>query len=116
MNADDLKSWLAIALGIIAILGHAKGFFSSGEKKIADDVKELEDKQSRLEAEVSDQGRRIQVIENEMTHLPDKDSQHRIEMQLERLSGRMEVITESLKPIKANNELLRDLLEKQVTK
>jgi hypothetical protein len=51
-----------------------------------------------------------------MKHLPTRESQHRIELNMAEINGRLDVLNESLKPIRANAELVNDLLREQVKK
>jgi hypothetical protein len=116
MTAEEMKSWLAVILGALALLGHLKGYFSSGEKKLENDLKEAKIDIEEVGDRLDDHERRVQALENEMRHLPDRESQYRIEKQLVEVSGRIDVLAESLKPIKANNELITELLKMQATK
>ncbi|TCT41165.1 DUF2730 family protein [Martelella mediterranea] len=109
MEPRDLQLWLSIAATLLSIGAVIYAVITAKAK--GNSVK-----LDKLEGKVEDHGQRIQSLEDEMEHLPDKESQHRIEVGLVELNGRMDVLSESLKPIHANNQLLHDLLQKQVTK
>ncbi|MGY5789067.1 Clp protease len=105
-----LKDWAAIILAMIAIAGHLKGFFSSGEKELATALGTIATQRAEDRKTLIDHDRRIQSIESEMKHLPDREAAHRLEMAMEKISSRLDVITERLKPIEATNERLNELL------
>lgn len=109
MSPSEISQYLGLALAIIALLGHAKGYFSSGEKTLTGRMEKAEKTQI-------DHDRRIQTLEGEMKHLPSRESQHRIELNMAEINGRLDVLNESLKPIRANAELVNDLLREQVKK
>ncbi|WP_440410651.1 DUF2730 family protein [Neorhizobium petrolearium] len=109
MSLPEILQYLTLALSIIALLGHGKNFFSSGEKS-------LTERTSKAEKTIIDHDRRIQTLEGEMKHLPSRESQHRIELNMAEINGRLDVLNESLKPIRANAELVNDLLREQVKK
>ncbi len=106
MTPAEISQYFAIALAALALLGHAKGYFSSSEK-------EVDARLDRHGEDLKAHDRRIQTIENEMKHLPDRDSQHRIELNMEKINGRLDTLNETLKPIKANGEMLNQLLIEQ---
>ena len=116
MSVEEIKGWVGIVVGTIALLGHLKGYFSSGETKLNDDLSDVKSDLQTAEKTLIDHDRRIQEVENEMRHLPDRESQHRIEINLVEVSARIDVLAESLKPIKANNELITELLKRQAEK
>ena len=107
MTTAEILLYLNTAIASIALLGHAKGYFSSGEKVLMNKVEKHEEK-------LKEHDRRIQSVEGELKHLPTREAQHQIEISLEKISGRLDTLAESLKPIKANGEMLHDLLREQV--
>lgn len=103
---------VSIASGLISIITAGtliRNLLLSGEKKLEERVKRVEDKTGKHEALLA-------ALENDMKHLPDRESQHRIEINMEKMNGRLDVLNEALKPIKANAELVNDLLREQVKK
>lgn len=113
----EIIQWLTLALSSVALLGVLKGFFSSGEKQLEADIKTGRDEIALLgkdieahETKLISHDRRIQAIEGEMRHLPDRESQHRLELALEKVNGRLDTLNETLKPIKATNERMNQLL------
>ena len=109
MDLAPAVPWLGAALAIIALLGHAKNFFGSGEKTLGA-------RMEKAEAKLIEHDRRVQAIEGEMRHLPDRDSAHRLELTMEKISGRLDTLDERLKPIAATSDRLHELLMEQARK
>jgi chromosome segregation ATPase len=109
MTPSEISQYLGLALAVIALLGHAKGYFSSGEKTLTARVDQAEKK-------LAEHDRRIQTIEGEMKHLPDREAQHRMELQLAEMNGRFATLEERLRPIAQTSERLHELLMEQAKK
>ncbi len=109
MTTAEISQYLGLALAVIALLGHAKGYFSSGEKTLTERTKKAE--QTLIQHD-----RRIQAVEAELKHIPDRDTAHRLELTMEKISGRLDTLDERLKPIAATNARLQEFLLEQATK
>lgn len=109
MDIAPIMQWLSLVLAAIALLGHAKNFFGSDGKEATKDIKILKE---LLAAHDS----RIQGVENEIRHLPDRDSQHRVELALTEMNGRFAALEERLKPVVNTSERLHELLLEQAKK
>lgn len=103
MTPGDVSQYLGLALAIIALLGHAKGYFSSGEKSLQDRVEKHDKK-------LMEHDRRIQSVETEMKHLPDREMAHRLELAVEKMNGRLDTMAETLKPIRETTDRMNELL------
>ncbi|MCT7668212.1 DUF2730 domain-containing protein [Shinella kummerowiae] len=118
MSPAEILLYSNTALAALALLGHAKGYFSSGEKtlleRIANAEKNTDERLTKVEGKLVEHDRRIQTVEGEIKHLPTREAQHQIEIGLEKINGRLDTLAESLKPIRANGEMLNDLLREQV--
>lgn len=99
MNAEEMKTWLAVILGALALLGHLKGYFSSGEKKIAEDLKELQEKAKEHDTKLEAQAQRLQAAESELRHLPSKDDVAALRLSLAELTGTVGVLAEGFKGV-----------------
>jgi len=106
MDLAVIMPWIGAVISIITLLTLLKNMLSSGEKALDGRLTKAEDKLVQYD-------RRIQSIEGEMKHLPDRESQHRIELNMEKINGRLDTLNETLRPIKANGELLNELLKEQ---
>jgi len=109
MTPAEISQYLGLALAIIALLGHAKGYFSSGEKTLTTRVEKAETK-------LVEYDRRIQSIEGEIKHLPDRETTHRMELAMSEINGKLNVMAERLKPIEAIGERLQETLMEQARK
>jgi len=120
LDVAPLISWIVAAMTILNFFILLKGIISSGEKK-------LEDRLVKAESKLIDHDRRIQTVEGDMKHLPDKETTHRIEMTMitivgrldkqdATLDGRFSAMDAQLKPIQAIGERLNDVLVDQMKK
>jgi len=120
LDVAPLISWIVAAMTVVNFLILLKGILSSGEKA-------LEARLVKAESKLIEHDRRIQTVESDMKHLPDKETTHRIEMtmitivgRLDRqdatLDGRFSAMDAQLKPIQAIGERLNDVLVDQMKK
>ncbi|MBW8319493.1 MAG: DUF2730 domain-containing protein [Arenimonas sp.] len=109
MTPSEVSQYLGLALAIIALLGHAKGYFSSGEKTLIARV-------DKVETKLVEYDRRIQAIEGELKHLPDRETAHMLELALAKISGRLDTLDERLRPIAATSSRLQEFLLEQAQK
>lgn len=109
--------FIAFLLSAIALATQIKTFLSSGERQLAERMKKAEEK-------LVEYDRRIQALEAEMKHMPDRETTHRIEMTMVQIVGRLDAqdatllgrfsaMEERLKPIQAIGERLQDVLIEQ---
>ncbi len=109
LDLQPIIVWITAALTVINFLTIIKNALSSTSKENAADIKGHTHK-------LTEHDRRIQTIEGEMKHLPDRESQHRMELAMAAINGRLDTLNETLKPIKATNERINELLVEQVKK
>lgn len=88
MSAAEISQYLGLVLAVIAILGHAKGYFSSGEKTLTARV-------DKVETKLVEYDRRIQGVEGELKHLPDKDTVNKLQIDMTDLKGQIALIAKS---------------------
>jgi hypothetical protein len=101
-----VSGFIALALSSLNLVAHIRTMLSSGEKR-------LDERLVKAEQKAIEYDRRIQAIEGELKHLPDRDMAHRLELALEKMSGRMDTMAETLKPIRATSERMNELLMEQ---
>lgn len=116
MTVDEIAKYLALALSSITFVGYLKSFFSSGEKTIAADLKKVDARLEVTELKVADHGSRLQTVENDMQHLPNREAFHRLELNMAGLSGHIEALKEQLKPIDTLSRRLQEILLEQAKK
>lgn len=104
-----ISSIVSLLFSSINLMLLIKSLLSAGEKKI-------EERVGKAESKLTEYERRIQNLEGELGHLPKATALHELELNMEKLNAQIAVLTESLKPIRANAELINDLLREQVKK
>nr|WP_319388179.1 DUF2730 family protein [uncultured Cohaesibacter sp.] len=109
MTPEEIKVWIAIITGGLGLLVSAVGYLRQPSKDNSDKI-------SKLTSGVDDLDRRVQSIEDEIKHLPDKEQSHRLEMGIERLSGRLDTLDEKLKPIGGIANRLQEFLLEQASR
>jgi hypothetical protein len=120
LDLAPVMTWVVAAMTILNFIMLLKGIMSSGEKK-------LDERIAKTEAKLIDHDRRVQTVESDMKHLPDKETTHRIEMTMltivgrldkqdATLDGRFSAMDAQLKPIQAIGERLNDVLVDQMKK
>jgi hypothetical protein len=109
MDLALVLPWISGAISIITLLTLLKNMLSSGEKELAAKV-------SKVEAKLVEYDRRIQALEGELKHMPDRDTTHRMEIAMTEISGKLAVMAERLKPIEAIGERLQETLMEQARK
>lgn len=117
LDLTAVAALVALALGCLNLIAAVRTLLSAGEKM-------LDARLAKVETKLVDHDRRIQAIESDMKHLPDRETTHRIEMTMAQimgrldaqdatLAGRFEAMDERLKPIQAIGERLQDALIEQ---
>lgn len=121
------KDWVSLALSLIALGTVIVGWFRSGGDKA---MKALEthktaagERVGKLETDVKGRFEKLEEsrtktadaivarfqlaesrllqLESDIKHLPEREQVHRIELAVEKLSGRLETLDERLKPVAA---------------
>lgn len=116
-NQSDITALIALLLSSVNLFAAVRTILSAGEKK-------LDERLTKAESKLVEYDRRIQALENEVKHLPDRDTTHRIEMTMAQIMGRLDsqdatlagrfaAMDERLKPIQAIGERLQDALLEQ---
>lgn len=98
-----LTALVALALSTLNLVAAVRNIMSEGEKKLAE-------RMAKAEATLINHDRRIQKVENNIEHMPDRETTHRLEITLERMLGRLDTMDEKLKPIAATNTRLQEYL------
>lgn len=97
----------ALAL-IIAIRGNNRKEVEARNEQIDKKISEVKTHAFRLEE-------RVQKIETEINHLPDKDTTHRLELALAKVEGQMATMNEAIKPIAAISNRFQEYLLHEAT-
>lgn len=102
MDLAPIVPWLSFIALLISVGTSITTLLTSGAK--------------RNSTTLVDHERRLLAIENDMKHLPDRDSQHRMELALSDMNGKFSALEERLKPISLTAERLHELLMEQARK
>ncbi|MBP1852699.1 DUF2730 family protein [Rhizobium halophytocola] len=117
LDVQQVLPYLSVLLAAIALLGHAKNFFSSGEKVIMAKLNELETalaaKVEQHERTLVDHDRRIQTSENELKHMPNKDQVTDLKLALSDLRGNVGTLTETLGSVSRTVHRIDDWLREK---
>lgn len=92
MNAESLDLWLKI---IVSALSVGAITFSWLTSRSAANTKQLQTLHERDEQ----QEKRIQRLESDIAHLPDKETVHRIELSVEQMRGDIHGMREGFKAV-----------------
>lgn len=114
LDLQPIIVWITAALTVINFITIVKNMLSSTSKENAVDI-------ALHEKKLVEHDRRIQTVEGEMRHLPDRETTHRIEMTMMQVIGRLDKMEtamdgrfssmdERLKPITAMSERMQDAL------
>lgn len=106
IEVSALKDWLGLVALLISIGTSVVLFVGSGSKRNAEKI----DKQ---ESKLTDHDRRIQRLEAEVSHLPNRETAHKLELALVQISGRLDTLDERLTPIAATSVRLQEFLLEQ---
>jgi len=103
MDLSILMPWIGAALSIIALGTQLKAIISSGERK-------LEERVSKVEVKLIEHDRRVQAVENEMKHLPDRETVHKLQIDLTEMKGQMATMVKSSEATERATRRVEDFL------
>lgn len=88
MQLLDFTPYVALAISLITLGTLFKNILSSGEKALDERTRKNESKLIELD-------RRTQSLEGEMKHLPDKDSVHKLQLDLTEMKSQLVAMIKS---------------------
>lgn len=103
MDLSIIMPWIGAALSIIALGTQLKAIISSGERK-------LEERVSKVEVKLIEHDRRVQAVENEMKHLPDRETVHKLQIDLTEMKGQMATMVKSSEATERATRRVEDFL------
>tara|TARA_R110002020_G_scaffold34066_35_gene103973 strand:- start:9181 stop:9528 length:348 start_codon:yes stop_codon:yes gene_type:complete len=113
MSTAEIMQYLGLALAVIALLGHAKGYFSSGERQIKTDLASIRSYLETSDKKLIEHDRRIQAVEAELKHLPDKDTVNDLKLSLVELKGTVSAMSESMGSVSRTVHRIDDWLREK---
>lgn len=104
-SPGELKDWLSVFSTALAIGAIVYSWLTRSGKEAGEKVNKLE---TRLDNAVADRDRRIDEVEDrisrvegEMKGFPSRDQMHLMQLEMERMRGSIDVLSEKLKPVAA---------------
>jgi hypothetical protein len=110
MTPAEISQYGGIVLALIAIAGHVKTWMSSGEKRLTEKVAALDGDAVAAEKKLTEHDRRIQSLEDEIKHLPNKDAVHHLQIDLTELKGFVATLAESSKATASATKRVEEFL------
>jgi len=101
----EIGTVLGIASTVVALSSALYTWLTSRSKANADTIEALKDEHTTLRE-------RVQKLESEIIHLPDKDSVHRLELHVTEMSGSIGRIEEQFKGVSRTVNRIDDFLMK----
>ncbi len=106
MTPDDLRAWLSVIATLIAIGTAVYAWLSARSKGNEKQLAELQKEMGKL-------SRRVDHVETELTHLPDKDAVHDLQLAVTRVEGTISTMAEAFKAIERTTRRVEDYLIKK---
>lgn len=103
MTADDIKAWAGV---VIAAGAWVYTWFTARSKDNAARI-------DKLEGKVEDHSGRLQAVEQELHHLPDKDRFHGLELAISDIKGQLSAMTEATEAVGRTARRVEDYLLKR---
>ncbi|EEQ96350.1 Conserved hypothetical protein [Brucella intermedia LMG 3301] len=110
MDLTPLMPWLAAAVSISHAIAGVYSWATSPARRNAEEI-------GKIKSDQAAHDRRIQAVEAEIKHMPDSGTIHKLELFMEKLSGRLDsidgrfdTVDEKLKPIQAATERMNEVL------
>ncbi|WP_026784223.1 DUF2730 family protein [Pleomorphomonas koreensis] len=110
MTPAEISQYAALALAFIALAGHLKNWLSSGEKDLEKTVASLAVDTEATEKKVIEHDRRIQTLEGEVKHLPNKDAVHNLQLDLTELKGHVATMAKSAEATERTTRRVEEFL------
>ena len=112
---ENPVQWVSFLLSAIALAGIVYGWFTAGEKQVAKDLaahkaKHGED-MNAIDGAVALHDRRIQTLETEFRHLPNKDAVVELKLALSELRGAVGILGESVGSVQRTVLRIDDFLK-----
>ena len=96
MDVSPLKDWLGLIALLISVGSSVVLFLKSDAKRAA--------------VTISDHDKRIQRLEDEMRHMPDKETVHKLQLDLTEMKGQMSTMVKSSEATERATRRVEDFL------
>ncbi|OKP69616.1 hypothetical protein BTE77_27895 [Ensifer adhaerens] len=98
MDLQNLMPWLSFTALAISIGTSITTFFTSGAKSNA--------------AKLAEHDQRLSTLENDMKHMPDKESVHKLQLDLAEMNGHLAVLAKSTEATERTTRRMEEYLLK----
>ncbi|WDR00735.1 DUF2730 family protein [Devosia sp. J2-20] len=116
MDISLLQTWVPIGIGLINLCGLVWAILQSSAKSNADAIVKLSDALAalgdRLVGRIDGVEKRISTLEDDYRHLPDKESIHRLEVNMTAMAGDVKAMGSEMKNVREISVMTRDMLLK----
>ena len=116
MDISFLQTWVPIGIGLINLCGLVWAILQSSAKSNANAIIKLSDAMVLLGKELGNRidgvDKRISTLEDDYRHLPDKESIHRLEVNMTAMAGDMKAMGAEMKSVREISVMTRDMLLK----
>lgn len=102
----ELKDWLSVIATAVSLAALLYTFVTRSGKEANEKVATLSEKVEAVED-------RIARVEGELSGVPDRESVHKMQLELERMRGTIDVLNERLVPLAAISGRLQEFLLEQ---
>lgn len=99
MELNDIKTWISIGTGLIAISSFVYAFLTRGSKQNSDRLDRIETALTATTAENVDLKHRVDKYRNEQLALPNKDDFHSVEMTVNTMTGEIKLLRELMSKV-----------------
>lgn len=112
MDPSTLNPWIVLLVGVLGLGSTIWNIVSKPGAKAQADVADLAKRVDKVDARVGEAETDIARIQQDIGHLPDAQATHRQELMIAEIKGKMDVLSERLKPVaEISNRLQEFLLE-----
>ncbi|KAA6405657.1 DUF2730 family protein [Candidatus Tokpelaia sp.] len=98
-----IGAWVAFILSVISLAGLIKSHFTGGTKENTEAIKELDSKHDKLD-------KRVQKVETELKHLPNKDDFTKLAVSFAEMKGDIKVMSHAAKSTERSTRRMEDFL------
>lgn len=113
----ELQGWVTLIGTMLALGLSAWNFIQAPSKKNGEKIATLERDLMRkidaLDDQLDEAGGKISTLETVVKQMPDREMVHRLEVGMERLSGRLETLNGKLEPVEHLGRRLQEILLQQ---
>jgi hypothetical protein len=103
VDVNPIVVWVSLILSIVTLAGMLKTWLSSGEK-------EIDERLGVAEKTLINHDRRVQTVESELKHLPDKDMVMDLKLAMAELKGTVSTLGETVGSVSRTVHRIDDYL------